>query len=267
MGRLDTLDLTQRITRKEYDERLTALQRRWLELRLHVGGQMGPGELGPGLVFVFEGSDAAGKGGAIKRLVEPLDPRHYRVSSFSKPTFDEKRHPFLWRFYPYVPGLGGMSVFDRSWYGRVLVERIEGFATEDQWRRAYEEIVNFERSNALEGVIIVKCWLHISHEEQLKRFEDRENDPLRRWKITEEDWRNRTKASEYLIAAEEMFDRTDHDLAPWDIISGEQKRLARVQVLETAIQRVEQGLARWGMPVPAAPDPKTPNGPPEGGPI
>jgi AMP-polyphosphate phosphotransferase len=251
MGRLDSLDLTQRLARKEYEERLAAAQRRLLQLRLHVGGQMGLGDLGPGLLFVFEGSDAAGKGGAIKRLVEPLDPRHYKVSSFAKPTFDEKRHPFLWRFYPYVPGLGGMSVFDRSWYGRVLVERIEGFATEDQWSRAYEEIVQFERANALEGVIIVKCWLQISAEEQLRRFEDREHDPLRRWKITEEDWRNRTKASEYVIAAEEMFERTDHELAPWDIISGENKRLARVQVLEMAIHRVEQGMVRWGTPVPA----------------
>ena len=145
-----------------------------------------------------------------------------------------------------------MSVFDRSWYGRVLVERIEGFATEDQWLRAYEEIVQFERANALEGVIIVKFWLQISLEEQLKRFEDRQNDPLRRWKITEEDWRNRTKAAEYVIAAEEMFERTDHHLAPWDVISGENKRLARVLVLETSIQRIEQGMARWGMQVPAA---------------
>jgi polyphosphate kinase 2 (PPK2 family) len=254
MGRLDSLDLTQRLARKDYEDRLLAAQRRLLQLRLHVGGQMVSDELGPGLLFVFEGSDAAGKGGAIKRLVEPLDPRHYRVSSFAKPTFDEKRHPFLWRFYPYVPGLGGMSVFDRSWYGRVLVERIEGFATEDQWGRAYEEIVNFERSNVLEGVIIVKLWLQISADEQLKRFEDRQNDPLRRWKITEEDWRNRTKAGEYAIAAEEMFERTDHHLAPWDVISGEHKRLARVQVLETAIHRVEQGIARWGMAVPAADD-------------
>ncbi|MEP7113376.1 MAG: UDP-galactose-lipid carrier transferase [Ilumatobacteraceae bacterium] len=251
MGRLDSLDLTQRLARKEYEERLVASQRRLLHLRLHVGGQMGDGDLGPGLVFVFEGIDAAGKGGAIKRLVEPLDPRHYRVSSFSKPTFDEKRHPFLWRFYPYVPGLGGMSVFDRSWYGRVLVERIEGFATEEQWSRAYEEIVQFERANALEGVIIVKFWLQISAEEQLKRFEDRQNDSLRRWKITEEDWRNRTKADDYLLAAEEMFERTDHHLAPWDVISGENKRLARVQVMETAIHRVEQGMIRWGMVVPA----------------
>jgi AMP-polyphosphate phosphotransferase len=254
MGRLDALDLTQRITGKEYDERLANAQRRWLQLRLSVGGQMGPGELGPGLLLVFEGSDAAGKGGAIKRLVEPLDPRHYRVSSFAKPTFDEKRHPFLWRFYPYVPGLGGMAVFDRSWYGRVLVERIEGFATEDQWGRAYEEIVNFERSNSLEGVIIVKFWLQISAEEQLKRFEDRQNDSLRRWKITEEDWRNREKAEQYTVAAEEMFERTDHHLAPWDVISGEQKRFGRVRVLETAIHRVEQGMIRWGMDVPGTDD-------------
>ena len=143
-----------------------------------------------------------------------------------------------------------MSVFDRSWYGRVLVERIEGFATEDQWSRAYEEIVQFERANALEGVIIVKCWLQISAEEQLKRFESRKNDPVRRWNITEEDWRNRTRAAEYLAAAEEMFERTDHHLAPWDVISGENKRLARVQVLETAIHRVELGMVRWGMAVP-----------------
>ncbi|HEY0518574.1 MAG TPA: UDP-galactose-lipid carrier transferase [Ilumatobacteraceae bacterium] len=251
MGRLDELDLSRQIGRKDYEQRLAALQRRWLQLRLHIGGHMGSGELGPGLLFVFEGSDAAGKGGAIKRLVEPLDPRHYQVTSFAKPTFDEKRHPFLWRFYPYVPGLGGMSVFDRSWYGRVLVERIESFATVDQWSRAYEEIVNFERANSLEGVIIVKLWLHISADEQLRRFEDREHDPLRRWKITDEDWRNREKASEYLVAAEDMFERTDHHLAPWNVISGEQKRLARVEVLETAIQRVEQGMIRWGMPVPA----------------
>jgi polyphosphate kinase 2 (PPK2 family) len=254
MGRLDSLDLTQRLTAKDYEKRLAVAQRRWLQLRLHIGGHMGSGELGPGLVFVFEGSDAAGKGGAIKRLVEPLDPRHYRASSFAKPTPDEKRHPFLWRFYPYVPGLGGMSVFDRSWYGRVLVERIEGFATEEQWRRAYDEIVHFERANALEGVIIVKFWLQISAEEQLKRFEDRQNDPLRRWKITDEDWRNRDKADLYRVAAEDMFERTDHDLAPWDVLPGEQKRLCRVLVVETAIERVEQGMVRWGMPVPATDD-------------
>jgi polyphosphate kinase 2 (PPK2 family) len=250
MGRLDTLDLTPTLGRKEYEAKLAAAQRRWLQLRLHIGGQMGSGDLGPGLLFLFEGSDAAGKGGAIKRLVEPLDPRHYRVTSYAAPTYDEKRHPFLWRFYPNVPGRGGMCVLDRSWYGRVLVERVEGFATESEWGRAYEEIVSFERTNSLEGVIIVKLWLQISAEEQLRRFEDRENDPLRRWKITPEDWRNRKKADAYAAAAEEMFERTDHHLAPWDVISGQQKRHARVEVLQTAIHRVEQGMMRWGMKVP-----------------
>jgi len=251
MGRLDALDLTARLGRREYEERLQAAQRRWLQLRLHLGGQMGSGELGPGLLLVFEGPDAAGKGGAIKRVVLPLDPRHYRVSTFAKPTFDEKRHPFLWRFYRLIPGLGGMSVFDRSWYGRVLVERIEGFATPEQWGRAYEEIVSFERTMALEGVILIKFWLHISDDEQLKRFEDRQSDPLRRWKITEEDWRNRKRNRDYDIAAEEMFERTDHHLAPWDLIAADQKRFARVRVLEVLNDRVEQGMHRWGTPVPS----------------
>jgi polyphosphate kinase 2 (PPK2 family) len=250
MGRLDGLDLTAKLSRAQYDERLVELQRRWLQLRLHIGGQMGTGDLGPGLLFLFEGSDAAGKGGAITRLVEPLDPRHYRVTSFAAPTYHEKRHPFLWRFYPYVPGLGGMSVFDRSWYGRVLVERVEGFATVDQWGRAFEEIVSFERMIVSEGVIVVKFWIHISSEEQLRRFEDRERDPLRRWKITDEDWRNRDKADAYLEAAEEMFERTDHHLAPWNLVSGENKRYARVRVLELAIWRVEHGMTRWGLTVP-----------------
>lgn len=251
MSRIAGIDLGHRLTRGEYEQRLAHAQRRWLQLRLHIGGQMGSGDLGPGVLLLFEGPDAAGKGGAIKRVVQPLDPRHYRVSTFAKPTFDEKRHPFLWRFYPYVPGHGGMSVFDRSWYGRVLVERVEGFATEEQWGRAYEEILNFERSLVLEGVILVKFWLHISDEEQLHRFEDRGSDPLRRWKITEEDWRNRNRNRDYDAAAEEMFERTDHHLAPWDLIGADQKRFARVRVLEVLNDRVVQGMHRWGTPVPS----------------
>lgn len=251
MGRLDGLDLEHRLPRQDYESRLEDAQRRWLQLRLHIGGQMGSGELGPGLLLVFEGPDAAGKGGAIKRVVEPLDPRHYRVSTFAKPTFDEKRHHFLWRFYRLIPGLGGMSVFDRSWYGRVLVERIEGFATAEQWGRAYDEIVGFERTLVLEGVILVKFWLHIGDEEQLRRFRDREADPLRRWKITEEDWRNRKRNREYDAAAEDMFERTDHELARWDLVEGEHKRWARVRVMEVLNARVEQGMRRWGTPVPS----------------
>jgi len=250
MSRLADLDLDQRISTKVYDQRLELAQRRLLQLRLHLGGQMGTGELGPGLLVVFEGRDAAGKGGAIRRMVEPLDPRHYRVSSYAKPTYDEKRHHFLRRFYRELPGLGGMAVFDRSWYGRVLVERIEGFATTEQWGRAYEEIVSFERTLALEGLILVKFWLHISDDEQLKRFERRASDPLRRWKITDEDARNRKRNPDYDVAAEEMFERTDHRLAPWDLVGANQKRHARVQVIETLNERIVAGMARWGTPVP-----------------
>lgn len=251
MTRLDDLDLSPALARKEYQERLLAAQRRWLQLRLHLGGEMGSGEFGPGVMAIFEGADAAGKGGAIKRLVEPLDPRHYRVTSFAKPTADEKRHPFLWRFFPEVPGLGGMTVLDRSWYGRVLVERVERFATDEEWGRAFDEIVAFEQMLVHEGVIVLKFWLHVSPDEQLRRFRDRESDPLRRWKITDEDWRNRKKTDRYAVAAEEMFQRTDHELAPWDIVSGEQKRYGRVAVIETVIRRVEDGMKRWGLAVPS----------------
>ena len=244
MGRLDELDLSLRLGRSEYEDRLATAQRRLLELRLTLGGQLGD-PIGPGLLVVFEGSDAGGKGGAIKRVVEPLDPRHYRVSAFAKPTPAEKRHHFLWRFYREIPGLGGMCVFDRSWYGRVLVERVEGFATKEQWGRAYDEILQFERTLSLEGVMVVKFWLQISRDEQLRRFQDRAGDPLRRWKLTDEDWRNRDKADQYDTAAEDMLRLTDHDLAPWNLIEGEQKRFARVKVLEVLIQRIEEGIARW----------------------
>jgi polyphosphate kinase 2 (PPK2 family) len=250
MCRLDDLDLARTLRRDEYARRLVAAQRRFLQLRLTLGGQLTDGTLGPGLLVVMEGPDAAGKGSAIKRIVEPLDPRHYRVSTFSKPDADEKRHHFLRRFFREIPGLGGMCVFDRSWYGRVLVERVEGFATDDQWQRAYDEIVGFEQTLVLEGVMIVKFWLHIDDDEQLHRFQSRERDPLRRWKITDEDWRNRDKAPAYVEAAEEMFERTDHELAPWNLIGANQKRHTRVAVLDTLNQRIEEGMERSGLPVP-----------------
>jgi polyphosphate kinase 2 (PPK2 family) len=250
MGRLEHVDLTERINRKEYEQRLLDAQQRFLQLRLHLGGQLGEEHIGPGLLFVMEGPDASGKGGAIRHLVEPLDPRHFRVSSFSKPTADEKRHHHLWRFYRELPGLGGMAVFDRSWYGRVLVERLEGFATPEQWGRGFQEIVDFETTLVHEGVILIKFWLQISDEEQLRRFEERQADPLKRWKLTDEDWRNRRRNRDYEAAAEDMFARTDHELAPWDVLSGEHKRLARVQVIERANERVEEGMRRWGWQVP-----------------
>jgi len=248
MHLFDRVDLSERLTDEEYNTRIYAAQRKLLELRLHVGGHLDTPQIGPGILVVFEGSDAGGKGGAIKRIVDPLDPRHYRVSSFAKPTFDEKRKHFLWRFWKEVPGLGGMALFDRSWYGRVLVERVEGYATKEQWKRAYEEIVQFERTLVLEGVIIVKFWLQISPEEQLRRFNNRQKDPVRRWKLTEEDWRNRDKVEQYDDAIEEMFARTHHELAPWDIVSGEQKKWARVHVLEILNKRIEEGIARFEHP-------------------
>jgi polyphosphate kinase 2 (PPK2 family) len=248
MHLFDRVDLSARLTDEEYNARIYAAQRKLLELRLHIGGHLDTPQLGPGVLVVFEGSDAGGKGGAIKRIVDPLDPRHYRVSSFAKPTFDEKRKHFLWRFWKEVPGLGGMALFDRSWYGRVLVERVEGYATKEQWKRAYEEIVQFERALVLEGVIIVKFWLQISPEEQLRRFQNRQKDPVRRWKLTDEDWRNRDKTEQYDEAIDEMFTRTNHELAPWHIVSGEQKKWARVQVVEILNKRIEEGIARFEHP-------------------
>jgi polyphosphate kinase 2 (PPK2 family) len=249
MGRLSSIDLTARLDDDEYTKRLYAAQRRLLHLRLQIGGLLpGQPEIGPGVLVVFEGSDAGGKGGAIKRIVEPLDPRHYQAWQFAKPSFDEKRRHFLWRFWKDVPGMGDMALFDRSWYGRVLVERVEGYATKEQWRRAYDEIVQFERNLVLEGVIVVKFWLQISPEEQLKRFEKRQADPLRAWKLTDEDWRNRDKLHLYDEAVEEMLKRTDHELAPWHLVSGEQKKWARVTVLETLVRRIEEAVDRFEHP-------------------
>jgi polyphosphate kinase 2 (PPK2 family) len=247
---LDKLDLGQRLDKDQYAKRLEEEQRRLLQLRLHLGGHLGAGQLGPGLLVLFEGPDAAGKGGAIKAIVGHLDPRHYDVLNYAAPTRVEKEHHFLWRFWKEVPGLGDMAVFDRSWYGRVLVERIEGFATRSEWSRAYRAMVDFERTLVIEGAIVVKFWLHISDEEQHNRFVARANDPLKRWKLTEEDWRNRGRNRLYDRVAEEMFRRTDHPLAPWNVIAAEQKRFARIAVLETLNRRIEEGMVRFGMEVP-----------------
>ncbi|MGB1503424.1 MAG: polyphosphate kinase 2 family protein, partial [Ilumatobacteraceae bacterium] len=174
--------------------------------------------------------------------------RHFTVQSYAKPTFDEKRRHFLWRFWRDIPGLGEFAVFDRSWFGRVLVERVQGYASNEQWTRAYDEIVQFERSLVLEGVEVIKFWLHISPEEQLRRFNKRKKDPMRAWKLTEEDWRNRERADEYTAAVDDMFLYTDHAVAPWTVISGEQKRWARVQIVENVVARMEKALASFEHP-------------------
>jgi len=251
MPRLAEVDLSLSLTKKQEADRLKSAQDRLLELRLFLGGQLSRGEnIGPPVCVLFEGWDASGKGGCIKRLVAPLDPRHVRVAQFAAPTFDEKRHHFLWRFWPVLPGWGGMAVLDRSWYGRVLVERVEGFATEEQWRRAYAEITGFESSLAAEGMILVKFWMHLSPEEQLRRFQARETDPLKQWKLTDEDWRNREKWEEYAAAVEDMVQHTSSPVAPWVVVEAENKRWARVRVLEATIEHIERGLRDRGLVVP-----------------
>jgi polyphosphate kinase 2 (PPK2 family) len=253
MGRLEEVDLSQRLEKKEGKKALSVAQTRLKQLRLALGGLTGPKKLGPPLCVVMEGWDASGKGGAIRRMVSDLDARHVRVKEFAEPTHDEKRHHFLWRFWPALPGWGGMAVLDRSWYGRVLVERVEGLASEEQWQRAYEEISNFERTLSDEGMILVKIWLHISSDKQASRFHKREGDPLKSWKLTEDDWRNREKRPEYEEAVEEMFERTDRPYAPWHVIAGESKRFARVEVIETVIREIEAGMRRWGQEPPPPP--------------
>jgi polyphosphate kinase 2 (PPK2 family) len=251
--RLGEVDLTQDLSREEEAAALKREGNRLAQLRLTLGGLIGDCEVGPPLVVVFEGWDASGKGGAIKRLTAPLDPRHVRVSQFAAPTPDEKRHHFLGRFWPALPGWGGMTVFDRSWYGRVLVERVEGFATEEQWKRGYEEINAFEETLAHEGAIIAKFWLHTSPEEQLKRFEARASDPLKSWKLTDEDWRNREKRPQYEEAIEEMLAKTDHSHACWHVVAAESKRFARVEVLRLVNEEIEGGMRRWGQEPPPRP--------------
>jgi AMP-polyphosphate phosphotransferase len=251
MGRLDKIDLSLKLSDEEEAKRLDAGWARLEALRLALGGKLQGYGLGPPVCVLFEGWDASGKGGAIKRLVRPFDLRHVRVAQFSAPTPDEKRHHYLQRFWPVLPGIGGMTILDRSWYGRVVVERVEGFASEAEWRRAYGEIEELERSLAAGGMVLIKFFMHISEEEQLERFEKRRDDPVKAWKLTEEDWHNRTKRPEYLEAVEDMVERTDHEVAPWHLVEAESKKYARVKVVETVISRIEQGMRDAGIEPPA----------------
>lgn len=246
MASLDDVDLALKLPAREGQERLERAQKRLLALRLQCGGLLGDGRLGPPLLALFEGWDASGKGGAIRRLTAPLDPRHFRVAEFAAPSDREQRHHFLWRFWPDVPGWGGMSVFDRTYYGRVLVERVEGFAKKSEWRRAYREIVEFERSLCDEGTVLLKFWMHISDQEQLARFNARAGDPLKAWKLTDDDWRNREKRGAYEHAIHDMLEATDHDAAPWRLISAENKSYARVAVIEAVISALEAGMRTVG---------------------
>jgi len=251
-NRLDDLDLSQKLSTEESERRVLAAQKRLLHLRLFSAGLLGPAPHAPGLLVLFEGFDAAGKGGAIRRLTSGLDPRHVRVVPISAPSPEELRHHFLWRFAPELPGQGGMTVYDRSWYGRLLVERVDKLIDEDSVRRSAKEIVDFEDSLVHDGVTLVKFWLQISEDEQLKRFNDRAANPAKQWKLTADDWHNRSLRPQYLHAIKDMIDWTDHPHAHWDLVAAEDKRFARVFILETLIRRWEHDLERRGFAVPAS---------------
>ncbi len=255
--RLDSVDLSGRIGEEQERDQLAQLSRRLLSLRLANAGLLdrpghGQRRLGPPVCVIFEGWDASGKGGNIRRLANALDPRHLRVVQFGPPDPEAARHHFLWRFVGPLPGAGGMTIFDRSWYGRVLVERVEGLATAEQWRRAYDEIVEFESMMVSEGTVLIKLWLHLTADEQLRRFEQRQADPLKRWKLTDDDWRNRSKWSAYEDAVEEMLARTDRADTPWDVVPAQQNRFGRVVALRTVVERIEAGMLRAWMTLPSA---------------
>ncbi|MCL2876503.1 MAG: polyphosphate:AMP phosphotransferase [Betaproteobacteria bacterium] len=233
---LTALDLTKSLERKTYQLRLAGAQGRLSELvRL-------PGFKKHSLILVFEGSDAAGKGGTIRRLSRALDARQYQIMPTAAPTQEELAQPYLWRFWREIPKRGRVAIFDRSWYGRVLVERVEGFCSETDWLRAYSEINDFEHELLMDGAIILKFWLQISEDEQLRRFEEREATAFKRYKITEEDWRNRKKWDDYHRAVCDMVERTSTGLIPWTLVEANDKQFARVKVLEMVCNRLEEVL-------------------------
>jgi polyphosphate:AMP phosphotransferase len=233
---LQHLDLRQRIPKKRYDDEISEYQSRLARLTRHKRFA------DHSLVLAFEGVDAAGKGGAIRRVTGALDARQYVTVPISAPNDEERAHPYLWRFWRMVPRRGGITVFDRTWYGRVLVERVEGLCSRDEWMRAYDEINQFEEELAAAAVVVCKFWLQISQEEQLKRFRAREKTPFKRFKITPDDWRNRKRWRDYQQAAADMIERTSTDLVPWTLVEAEDKRFARVKVLRTICERLDAAL-------------------------
>jgi polyphosphate:AMP phosphotransferase len=233
---LDTLDLTKQLELGDYQRELRRYQATFAQLSRKALKR------DVGVILVFEGQDAAGKGGALRRITGALDARCYRVISIAAPTDEEKAHHYLWRFWRHLPRLGRFTIYDRSWYGRVLVERVEGFATKPEWMAAYKEINDFEEQLVEFGIVLVKFWLHISLDEQLRRFEEREKIPYKQYKITAEDYRNREKAHQYERAANDMVERTSTEYAPWTLVEAEDKRYARVKVLRTVCERLEQAV-------------------------
>ncbi len=234
---LSRLDMEKRLKRQEYRERLEELQAKLNGLQRHARRQA------VSTILVFEGWDAAGKGGAIRRVTAALDARDYEVKLIGRPTDEEGRYHYLWRFWRQLSRAGRLTIFDRSWYGRVLVERVEGFASEKDWRRAYAEINDFERQLVEHGIVLVKFWLHITEDQQKSRFKARRRTSYKRWKLTDEDLRNRGRWTEYEYAVNDMIERTSTGIAPWVLVEANDKRYARVKVLEAVCESVERALA------------------------
>ncbi len=235
---LDQLDLSLKLSEEEYEDKIDRYQKKLTRLT------MSKEFANIGLVGVFEGNDAAGKGSAIRRITGALDPRMFKAHGTSAPTQEELAQPYLWRFWRRIPKKGNIGIFDRSWYGRVLVERVEGFCTEQEWLRAYEELNDFELQLTENRIIVVKYWLAISKQEQLKRFKAREKTSFKKYKITDEDWRNRDKWDLYAAAVGDMVDRTSTNYAPWNLIEAEDKLHARVKVLKILCDTLEKALKK-----------------------
>lgn len=225
-----------KLSQPAYEQAIGKAQVRLRELEFGIFNKKVP------VLCLFEGWDAAGKGGAIKRVTEMLDPRGFTVTPFAAPKGDEKTHHYLWRFWKSLPRAGHLAIWDRSHYGRVLVERVEGFCNEEEWRRAFREINEFESHQSAFGMVICKFWLHIGKEEQLRRFKSREVDPFRSYKLTEEDWRNRAQWDRYLEAVEDMLLHTSTSYAPWTVVEAENKYYARVKVVKTIVNAIEKTL-------------------------
>jgi len=233
---LKSVDFSQDMTKKEYDGEIEKYQRKLnLLVRSRKFKKISA-------ILVFEGSDAAGKGGAVRRVTGALDPRSYRIVPVAAPTQEERLHPYLWRFWRHIPRRGNFTIFDRSWYGRLLVERVEGFCTQADWMRAFGEINDFEQEIAQCGGVVIKFWLSITKDEQLRRFKEREVTGFKRFKITEEDWRNRKKWNQYEVAVEEMIDRTSALTAPWTVVEANNKYYARVKILRVVCARIEEAM-------------------------
>jgi polyphosphate kinase 2 (PPK2 family) len=241
---LDTIDMTVSLEGEEYSKALVKYQVGLYKLAYQVYVQQRP------VILLFEGWDAAGKGGAIRRVTEKIDPRGYAVYPIAAPKGDDATHHYLWRFWNRLPEMGQIAIFDRSWYGRVMVERIEGFCSEDEWKRAYREINQFERQLVDFGIILFKFWIHVTAEEQLARFQARAGDKLKSWKLTDEDWRNREKWQQYKEAVNEMLLKTSTVTAPWTVVEGNSKDYARVKVLQTLVEKlsVELDFDPYGQP-------------------